>query len=81
MSTPWIDGAYIGMSLQTQASSMATRLGHRMTGWAPTDDKETFVARCVHCDDSMVVSVRKFRAAPIKGAAVSLHCRKMKKAA
>lgn len=74
MSTPWIDGAYIGMSLQSQATSMALRLGHRMTGWAQAEEKETFVAKCVNCNDAMTVSVRRFRAAPIKGPAVSLHC-------
>jgi hypothetical protein len=77
MSQPWIDGAFIGMSLQSQATSMAVRLGHRMSAWAPqVDEKETFVAKCVNCEDMMTVSVRRFRAAPIRGAAVSLHCRK-----
>lgn len=78
MSMPWIDGAFIGMSLQTQATSMAARLGHRMTGWAQAEEHETFVSKCVNCEDVMTVSVRRFRAAPIRGAAVSLHCKKRK---
>ena len=72
----WVDAATIERKLREEAGRIAAGLGHRMTSWiAVPAQAGRFTARCVVCSDSMIISVRQLRAAPIAGAAVQLRCR------
>jgi hypothetical protein len=76
----WVDAEVIEKTLRTEASGLASALGHKMSLWAPhPSEKRLLVARCEVCAESMTIAVRKLRALPISGAATQLRCRSVRK--
>jgi hypothetical protein len=77
----WIDKDIVTTRLKDEAARDAKRLGHRITSWvAQPGTSDSYTARCVVCLETASVMVRRFRAAPIAGVAVSLQCRPKKAA-
>jgi hypothetical protein len=76
MMSTWVDSATIERSLRCEAGSIAARLGHHLTAWTAAPAQEgRFVARCCMCNETVTITVRKLRAAPISGVAAQLRCR------
>lgn len=60
-----------------EAVATARRLGHTLCGWAI--DEDTARSRCISCYEAAVVTARKFRHAPLSGAALTLRCQPKRK--
>ena len=74
-SNHWVNAAETASRLQTEASSSASHLGHKMSSWVNVPgEKRLYVSRCISCNEVARVSVRHPDRAPIAGAAVQFSC-------
>jgi hypothetical protein len=73
----WPTAAEVGNALVIEAEGDAKRLGHKLVGWAARDGR--YFSRCSECLEAIVVSPRLLGVARVRGAAVALPCRKVKR--
>lgn len=76
MTAAWPSRDDVAYELCLQAGAIAERLGHEMTTWLTVAG--THRSRCMRsgCYAPAIVTPRAFRAAPIRGEAVTFACKK-----
>lgn len=69
----WPEFGVVARRLMAEAGGDAKRLGHELDPWRP-GGPQMYQAACYRCKEPAKVYVRKFRGAPVAGAAVELRC-------
>lgn len=70
----WITKDDIADKLVTEATNISKKLGHKLEGWIWINDYKTICAACP-CGDSVFINPRSFLQSPVKGTAVTFHCK------